>query len=299
MRRFATTAVLFCAGLVFVLAAAESAAARFMRPRWQLGVAAEVYAAESLASARNPSTRVAYLGDSVARQLFPHGSEPGDTVLYLPTNQAIAAAGQFYLLRDLIATHPNLRGVVLMINPLAWANNLNQIYTHDYFCGPFHRPDQIRDVFAVTRNWGLLFTHLGRALLPNLNAANTFLSMDEVRRAPIVRPESGHVVSIVVADVSLEYLRRMHDLASRTGVRLQVLPTPVSDEFTYSDDLGVYDGPIVYLPHHAFVEDGVHLKRPEIPAARAIVATRLGLDRPAPVEARDRGPEVIPVSNAR
>jgi hypothetical protein len=282
-----------------VLAVAELAAARFMGSRWQLGVGAEVYEARAIAAIPDDQVRTVYLGDSVARQLFPHGSEPDASVMYLPTNQAISAAGQFYLLRDIVAAKPNVRQVVLMINPLAWSNNLNQIYTHDYFCGPFHRREQILEVFEVTRDWSLLFAHVGRAVLPHLIAANTYLSMAEVRRPPAHKPASGYVVPIEVADVSNYYLRRIRDLAGARGIRLKVLPTPVSDEFTYADEHRVYDRPIVYLPREAFVEDGVHLKRPNIPSARKLVSTKLALDAGAPLDAERGNPDVVHVANRR
>jgi hypothetical protein len=261
---------------VVATACAEVAAGRFMATRHDITpIGSEVYVAQSLARIVDPRVHTLMIGDSVARQLFPPGSEPDASIRFLTTNQAVSVAGQYYLLRDALATHTNVRQIILVFSPQAWSNNLDQIYSHDYFCGYFHRPDEIREVFSVTHNWGLLGAHVGRALLPNLAESNNWMSMSQARiLAPIPMPTEA---SVVFSDVSRHYLTRIREIAGRQGIGLRVYPGPVSDHFTYRDEIPVYDAPFIYLPHAKFGPDGIHLNKPEISPSRAILAAHYAL----------------------
>jgi hypothetical protein len=303
MRKFLKTSTTFCLGLVAAVAAGEAGAARFMARRQALTMAgAEVYLAQSLAGRRDDRVQTIYLGDSVARQIFRPGSEADSSVQFLATNQAVSVAGQYYLLRDAVATHANLRHVSLFYNPLSWSNNLDQVFTHDYFCGYFHRLNEVREVFALTGDWSLLAAHLGRVVLPNLLAANAYMSMNEARHSAASRPVSGHTRAIQVSRVSAYFLDQMRDFTGSRGIRLTVYPAPVSDEFRYRDEVGLYDAPIVYLPRDEFVADGIHLKQSHERDARAELVARFSLlgaprmddgaiDLPA-----GGGPELVPPS---
>jgi hypothetical protein len=284
LKRFAATAALFCAGLTVATACAEIAAGRFMASRRSVApVGSEVYVAQSLARTGDSRVKALMIGDSVARQLFPPGSEPNTSIRFLTTNQAVSLAGQYYLLRDALDAHTNVRRIILFYNPRAWSNNLDQVYTHDYFCGFFHRPDEIREVFGVTRNWGLLGAHVGRALLPNLAESNSWMSMSQARVLPPIKMANDKAVVFPVSDVSRHFLGRIHEIAERRGISLQIYPGPVSDEFVYRDEFRLYDAPFLYVPSDEFGPDGIHLKTPAaVSASRATLAARYALFIGAP-----------------
>src|SRR5207244_3782124 len=54
-----------------------------------------------------------------------------------------------------------------------FANNLPRELSRDYFCGFFHRPDQVREIFRLKNDFELTASHIGRCLIPNLMAANS------------------------------------------------------------------------------------------------------------------------------
>ena len=134
-------------------------------------IGADVYGATWRARRRTPEVRTILLGDSVARQLFPPGREPKELngrYRFLTSNQAISMAGQYYLLQDALRSCPGATDVYLLYFPGSLANDLGPDFTHDYFCGYFHSPRQIAEVFAVKRDFTLLASQVGHGLFPNL-----------------------------------------------------------------------------------------------------------------------------------
>jgi len=217
---------------------------------------------------------VLYLGDSVARQVYPQG-RVSDSIKSLTTNQAISVEGQYYLLRDALSTHRDVTDVVLMYSPPSWANNLDQVFTTDYFCGYFHRPGEIEEAFEETRNWSFLFAHVRWALLPNLSAANSWVNQSAVELGPPLTRASAQGEPVPISKVSSDYLKRMRMFAVEHGVRLHVYSTPVSDQYTFRDDDHIYDEPILYLPHNMFLPDTIHLLPAYIDLARGAMARHI------------------------
>ena len=285
-KRFVVGSARFAIGLAVVLALSEVALARYNAHSWGYRlIGREVFQARRVAQRVEGQIHTLYLGDSVAHQLFPLNYE-SDGVRSLTTNQAISVAGQYYLLREALATHRGVREVVLFYSPRSFENNLDQVFTEDYYCGYFHHVDQVFDTFAVTGSWPLLLAHSRRAILPNLSAMNSWFNQSgsaveegEDPNAPLTGP-------IVVSHVSRHFLSLMYQLASRAGIRLRVLPMPVSDQFHYFDTTGIYGAPILYLPKAMFKRDTIHVEREQIDAARQALTRHLALAE----HARDQRP---------
>jgi hypothetical protein len=241
----------------------------------------EVYIAQAIARKHDDQTHTLYLGDSVARQVFPPGEETDKPFSkYITTNQAISVAGQYYLLREALESHPAVKTVYLFYTPNAWGNNLDQVYTHDYFCGYFHKPEHVKAAFAVKKDWSLLGVHLGRMLLPNVAAANSSMSIAHApsRANWVKEAAAGKVVAVPVSPVSEHFLAEMRALCQSKGIQFKVYPCPVSEAFTYRDDTHLYDAPIEYFPADAFQEDAIHLKRPYVTIARAKLDSKLPMN---------------------
>ena len=276
-KRFVVGCARFAIGLAVVLALSEVALARYNAHSWGYRlIGREVFQAQRVAQRVEGQIHTLYLGDSVAHQLFPANHEP-DGVRSLTTNQAISVAGQYYLLREALARHRGVREVVLFYSPRSFENNLDQVFTEDYYCGYFHHVDQVFDTFAVTGSWPLLLAHSRRAILPNLSAMNSWFNQSgsaveegEDPNAPLTGP-------IVVSHVSRHFLSLMYQLAGRAGIRLRVLPMPVSDQFHYFDTTGIYDAPILYLPKAMFRRDTIHVQREQIDTARQALTRHLAL----------------------
>ena len=311
--RFLRAATPFCIGLAVVVGAAEM----FLRLRNDLQdgrklIGREVYVAKQAARRPGPGVTTLYLGDSVARQLFRPGTEPGADVRYVTSNYAISLAGQFYLLEEALNHCPDVRVVNLLLVPHTWGNDLGPPFTDDYFCGHFHGARQIADVWRLKKDVRLTTVHASRWLLPNLLAENA------ARRpqGPVDAPAQGHpvegwlapaggepllrvvdalvpppatasvaarvapdgVIDLPLSSVSRHYLARIGALCQSRGVTLRVLPGPVPDTRRYRDPHAVYDRDVLHVDAAKFLDE-THVRPEHLSEVRAEVIAAYGLDR--------------------
>lgn len=239
---------------------------RLFRESWSSARA--VYAAvRKSGDPVNPSSTIV-LGDSVANQFFPvHQDPPG--YHSLTCNQAISMAGVFALL-DRLSTANRLDGgkALLLFRPDSLSNDLDQPYTFQYFVIPFYfglgpagfSPTVRARVEAIPMFW--------MAWVPAVRISMWSPAMATVP-SPTRRP-------LVLSPISVEYLKRLQDLAAarRVSLRFRAPPLPASER---SRDLskvreqvasagletlfeGYFDH-LNYLPDDLF-SDGVHLKSP-------------------------------------
>jgi hypothetical protein len=319
VRRFLSTAVPFCAGLAVTLLLVDAMLGGLTdASSGRRVIGREVY--EAARAARTPRTDVTtlYLGDSVARQLFRPGAEsrdePGTDVRYLTSNFAISLAGQYYLLEDALAHWPRVREVNLVLVPGAWQNDLDTVFTDDYFCGFFHRAGHIAEVFRLKRDWRLSTAHVSRWLLPNLLAHNAARRPQApARPVPVVAP--GHpadpwvtpltgepllalvqhfwpprqppppppnpdppppgAIPIRTSPVSRHYLARMKTLCAGRNIRLRILPGPCPDTARHHDAERLYDADFFYVGANRF-SDTVHLRPQDLDQVRRDWIRRFG-----------------------
>ena len=194
-------------------------------------------------------------------------TEPSPTLLYLPSNQAISLAGQYCLLQKVMANAPHLRHVYLFYAPPSWANDLDQIFTHDYFCGYFHSPSLVWEVWSLQHDRQLTEAHIGRMLLPNIMAENSYLNRSQSNYGvPIVPVTSEPTLS---QNPSLYFLNRMKDLCRQRQITLTVLPCPCMGSPGQFGELdAIYDGPIKFYDPDLFLPDRIHLRKPNIEPMR-------------------------------
>src|SRR4051794_14935389 len=321
-------AALFLLGFVGAAWLADWAAGRHIRKSMGFNVlpfggghivGADVYGATWRAHRRTPDVRTILLGDSVARQLFPPGREPKELngrYRFLTSNQAISMAGQYYLLQDALRSSPGTTDVYLLYFPGSLLNDLGPDFTHDYFCGYFHSPRQIAEVFAVKRDFTLLASQVGHGLFPNLMLLNSASHAAPVLGAPAPTgppttagyqqlpstrepalaaatalagappladnewdPTAPPYTRQLVAQsgVTRHFLPKIRALCRERGVRLHVLPCPCSEALPYRDADGVYDGPILYIDRGQFM-DSIHFQAPFVDAVRRRAIQAYGLD---------------------
>ncbi len=286
LNRLLRTAVLFIGGFISLACLADHLAGLYIARTGRVHlIGGDIYAVRMQLAETNPAVRTVFLGDSVARQLFPPGNEPQPGVKFLTSNQAISVAGQYYLLEDAVRCYPNLHEVFLFYSVICWRNNLDLgSLTRDYFCGNFHTWRQVSEAFAAHRNLPLALAHGARTLLPNLLTLSSAVNVapptshseethsDEAHSPRVVKPSK-----FPLSRVSVEFLKRINALCARRGIVLRVYPTPISDEFRYLDEEAVYDAPLVYCGATNFVADRVHLKPTSLPAVRELMSSTLGL----------------------
>ncbi|HWE95659.1 MAG TPA: hypothetical protein VG269_16965 [Tepidisphaeraceae bacterium] len=316
VKRFFAISAGFLVGFLAAALAFDRAMANHLRKTNQEGnLGSEVYTVVQQAAKRDARVRTIVLGDSVSRQLFTPGTEPGlrgGRVRFLSSNQAISAAGQYYLMEDALRHYPRLKDVYLFYLPGAWANDLPPALTHDYFCAYFHHADQVAEVFAVKRDFALTAAHAGRWLLPHVMEANslsrpafifqataprpsqgaqagtappppdpepllTALSGLCAPQAPAIFPPRPGMSPIVMSPVSAHYLAKMHAECKAHGATLHVLPCPVSILTPFDDAERIYDAPIIYVDP-AKLMDPVHFKLRYVPEAREMVVTTYGVN---------------------
>ena len=311
MRRFLKSAAPFCVGLVLTLVLVDAALGwRNARLRGRRAIGREVYDAKVAASTPGAGVKTLILGDSVSRQMFRPGAEPGPHVRYLGTNFGISLAGQYYLLEEALRNCPDVEDVFLVHVVGVWGSDLDSVYTTDYFCGYFHDWGQIAEVWRLKRDVKLSAAHVSRGLLPNLLAQNAMRRPEgPVVDAPAARPVNAwltpsagepvlEAVDWLVADpapvgpvppgppgavvvplsrVSRHYMGKMRALCAGKGVRLRVLPGPTPDDQRYADTAGIYDGAIGYFDAAKFI-DGIHMKAEHLADVRGEWMGRFGVE---------------------
>jgi len=278
MERFLIRAILFVALLAGLLGLLEFSLARANRKsHGQFRVGEDVYRVLEAADLPHPKVTTLYLGDSVARQLFPMHSEPSPKLLYLPANQAISLAGQYCLLQKVIDHSPHLGHVYLFYTPRSWANDLDQIFTHDYFCGCFHTAPMVWEIWQLKHDPQLTESHFARLILPNTMAENSYLNRSQSNYGvPIVKvdPADRHPFS----NTSNHFLEKMKSLCAERDITLTVLPCPCmgrQSQFAALSD--IYDEPIRFYDPSLFLPDQIHFKKPNVEPMRERVVEQFHL----------------------
>lgn len=293
MGQFLKTSLGFSLGLIVTIGVVERYLGwRMARLHGRLSVSPEIYLAIELANQPSRSVHSILLGDSVAHQLFPPGTETRPDERFLTSNQAGSLAVQYYVLADAIRSFPELRIAYLLYYPGSFGNDLGPPFANDYFCGYFHTPAQIREVFELKRDGGLTLSQIGRFVLPNIlatNSVNQPLALPQMdvafgnassgaspSREPLAKlldcwwgrrsDESAPAPTVAgtpvyLSRVSRYYLPKMRDLCRSHGVAFHVLPCPCSAAVPFDDVRHVYDRPIIYLPPEEF-GDGIHVREP-------------------------------------
>lgn len=295
MHRFLKTSLAFLIGLACAVFAADRLlGARFARHHGRGQIGPEVFVSIDRARHTDASVHTLYLGDSVAHQLFPPGTEARPDLRFLGCNQAISMAGQYYILEDATRHLPHLQRVYLFYYPHSLENDLDGPLTGTYFCAYFHDFAQVREIYRLKHDYRLTTIHLGRWLLPNLMATNDAwrpaVSLPGAPEAPPPAPPgpSGEPLlrlmnalspspttrlapkprsQIFLSPTSSYFLGRMRALCRTHHIELRVLPCPCSDVQTFVDPDHVYDAPVLYADSTWF-RDQIHLRRPYVAAER-------------------------------
>ena len=298
--RFFRTSAIFLSGLVLTLFASDGLVGVWLRhqPKDD-GILKPIVTA----NIHDDSVRYIFLGDSVARQLFPPGSEPTPQVRYITTNQALSVAGQCYLAEDALRACPYSTDVYLLYIPGCFSNNLPPPLSREYLCGYFHSPRQVAEIYRIKHDLPLSAAHAGRMLLPNLmleNSARNHAAAPPQPGAPtenagagnfvITQPDMGGEPLFALLErwqpaappwpatpagtygprlspVSEYFLARMRTDCRERNVRLHILPCPLSKAELYEDAQHIYEMPPLRVDP-ALLVDAVHFQRKYVPEYR-------------------------------
>jgi len=310
LRRFYRQSTLFVVGLVVALMICDRIIGYGFRHSWGVPiVGGEILSASRKARRPDAAITSIYLGDSVAHQLFMPGSERDPTARFLTSNQAVSVAGQCYLVEESLRSFPNLKDVYLIYVPGCFSNNLPNELSHDYFCGYFHQPRQVWEVFRVKRDFELSAAHLGRLLLPNMMLANSNWQpvVTTIATAPPPRPTAAFLAPAPgggepllgllskvfnagpdyeptpagtygpdLSVISKHFLAKMRAQCAARDVRVHVLPNPLSTAETFADPQHVYEAPPIRVDPSRLV-DPVHFREEYVREYREKMIQTYGL----------------------
>ena len=234
-------------------------------------VANETYI--SLAKAANvpPKVKTLILGDSTGNQIYPN-TEYNAEVYSLCCNQAISMVGQYILLHKFLQTHPrpNALDVLLIARPSSFRNNLDQRFVYNYFIKPFYREEyqHLLTAQAQAQVRKIPFRDLVR--IPFIRKSNWSPNLDYKHR-----PHYFHI-----SELSADYIQKMQQLCQEKNVKsFKIRCTFLSKEFPpeqfsgfkkqiaeldLAQELSGYFNTLKYYEEELFMDDKVHLKKPEI-----------------------------------
>jgi hypothetical protein len=227
----------------------------------------EVYYSIRKSKQRNVLSSRILLGDSVAYQLFKNTTS--NAPLYsLACNQAVGMTGHFILLDNYLKAGNHVDAVYLLFSPFSFSNNLNQVYTYQYFLKPFYT-DEYFPLFTETvvrQIHKIPYYYLSR--YPNVltsNWAPDFVSKDKINYT-------------FLSPVSAQYVAKIRELSIKYDFEFVIMPTPISMsnkpkiEKMNKNEIAVnnlesefknYFNDILYLDDSNFISDGAHLKNPQ------------------------------------
>ena len=250
-------------------------------------VGPEVYEA-IIKSKKHSKCATVVLGDSVAKQLFSESDD--DATLNLTTNAAISMAGQYALVDNVIKSNKDIKQIYLVINPFAFINNLNDIYTYSYFVKPFYN-NEYRNLFTPRTSTIIdskLYSYAYS--LPITRILPLFGNIDYTK--PLKRAS-------LISDTSIEYLKLIGAMCSANNIRFRVVPAPISmskapvlhKSIKDAESLIIrnslqhtftqYFENVQILPDDVFVDDLVHIKPGHLAGISNEVLSKYGFERNA------------------
>ena len=216
--------------VLFPYLVTHTEAIHYLEKHYLLG--GEIYTAIDCSNSKVGKGTVIVMGDSVAHQLYGVGRYR-EGIYSLACNQAISLAGQYVLLHNLLKhNRPALAKVYLVMHPVSFRNDLDQVFVYNYFIKPFYLEENYRMFSEHTMNKvervPLYFTcFLPLARMTNFTPDLT--GYDE----PV--PSSAAEKKYRMSFVSLEYLRRINAELSDAGIPFEVLAPVLNDEYRCYD----------------------------------------------------------------
>jgi hypothetical protein len=225
----------------------------------------EIYYSIKKSKTKNKSKKL-LLGDSVANQLFDNKSH-NDTINSLACNQSIGLVGQYILLNNYLNAGNKIDTAYFILQPFSFLNNLDQVYTYHYFLKPFYNREYEPYFTSTVRDQISKIPYSRYCWYPSILTSNW---------APDFKSEDEKKFSFL-SPISVDYIKKIKELAFKNNFKLVFLPTPVSlnrkkdvDKFNrteiaqngFQNEFEGYFDRIIYLDDDNFV-DGSHLHDPK------------------------------------
>ena len=205
------------------------------------------------------------MGDSVAQQFF-NNKTTDYPVNSIACNQSISMAGQYLLLHNYLQAGNQVDSIFFIATPFTFSNNLQQVYTFQYFLKPFYN-EEYKPLLTntVKKNVSAIPFHQ-IASYPLIATTNWAPEFQTVKDSTFT----------FLSPVSIEYLKKIKDLSKQYNFKIFFLPTPTPESKRgdikalnmneavvngLKDEFNGYVSTMVFLDDNEFL-DKVHLKHP-------------------------------------
>ena len=170
-----------------------------------------------LKSKKKTTKKKLIIGDSTANQFFNNRKDDDDEYYSLTSNQAISMCGQYLLLNNFLKAGNRPEEVYVVYCPLAFNNNLDQIFTYHYFLKPFYRNEYK----------SLMTENVMRQIkqIPYYQFSQFPLLISSAW-APDYSPEINP--DTFLSPISIDYLEKMDTLQTEYGFKLYLVSSLVS-----------------------------------------------------------------------
>ncbi|MCX6581292.1 MAG: hypothetical protein NT166_14035 [Candidatus Aminicenantes bacterium] len=244
----------------------------------QTTVDQDIYEAIKLAETAKAYPEV-IIGDSVARQLYPTG--PGKKSLYLTSNQAISMTAQYILVDKYISRYPGqVKDVIAIFHPFTLANNLDQIYTFNYFFLPFFSKENDRYfsplVFSLMKNCKYYYLYRQGFIKKIIKKHLEHFQVDfsTLGNHPFGFTGFPTAERIYLAPIAVEYLKKLDELCRKNHIKLHLLCPPLSEKYIsdfsfikiqirengLTDLFKDFFAKMIFLKKEVFKHDEIHYK---------------------------------------
>lgn len=232
-----------------------------------------VYEAIRISRQKNDGIKILLMGDSVSRQLF-HSLKGHQDITSVACNQAIDIIGQYFLMHNFITTNPGVEKVYLVYNPFSFNNNLDHIFTFNYFLKPFYN-SEYKKLFTTS-------ALIQVRKIPFYRLAN-FAPIKICFWTPTYQVEKDD--HKFLSDISIQYIIKMQKLAEAHQITFSIIPVPIKasrkDElkvlkkhyFSSEDRLDIFDkyfANLIILPDSLY-RDHIHFNEQGISDVRALM----------------------------
>lgn len=212
--------------IIFPYLITQTEVFHYLKKHYLIG--GETYAAIHCSKLRVEKRKILVLGDSVARQLYGV-SQYNDKIYSLACNQAVSLAGHHILLQNILKNNADqISKVYLVMHPVSFRNNLDQVYVFNYFIKPFYGKENYSRLTRDTRDRigkvPLYFTS-SFPIARITNYTPNLAGFDE----PMLSAAAER--KFKMSFVSLEYLKKMSSDLRKAGIDFQVVAPVLHDEY--------------------------------------------------------------------
>jgi hypothetical protein len=167
------------------------------------------------------------VGDSVCHQLLTGYAPPG--MLSLGTNEAVSMCGQYLIVRSAIEHDPAAKDVILAYQASSFTNNLDQVFTYNYFVRPFYPYAEYRAQMSP-----LVMQLINRRPMARLVVLPLFRYTTLLTASTIDYSLGAEKPTFTfLAPVSIDYLRKLSELCDQHGIRLHIVSTPINRDVDF------------------------------------------------------------------